>query len=85
MEKIVKYVNLNNMTSIKPICVGCGKRPNEIEEYIEAAADAEVTPDEYVCEEEGTYNAANGHFACTDCYIKMGMPAKPAPDRWVAP
>lgn len=24
---------------------------------------------------EGTMNWENGHFACTECYIKMGMPS----------
>ena len=60
------------------------KHPDQIEEYI-VAADADETPDGYVREEEGTYNRRNGHFLCTDCYIKAGMPSKPWPDRWVAP
>lgn len=70
---------------IKPICAGCHKRPNEIEEYIEAAREWDVTPDQYVKDEEGTYNPVNGHFVCTDCYIAIGMPSKPYPEKWVAP
>ncbi len=69
----------------KPICIGCNKHPDQIEEYIEAAKDEDMTPDEYVRQEEGTYNRENGHFACTSCYITMGMPAKPYPETWVAP
>jgi hypothetical protein len=70
---------------MQPICIGCNKRPDELEEYIECASACGMTPDEFVKEEEGAYNPENGHFACTDCYIDMGMPALPAPDRWVAP
>lgn len=68
---------------IVPICTGCNKRPDELEEYIESAADCNMTPDDYVKEEEGTYNPANGHFLCTDCYIKAGMPT--ARPQWIAP
>lgn len=68
-----------------PVCIGCGKRPEEIEEYVEAARDEDTTPDAYVRTEEGTFNRENGHFACTDCYIAMGMPSLPYPRSWVAP
>ena len=64
-------------------CIGCNKKPDEIEEYIEAAADEGITPDQYVRSEEGTLNRENGHFACTSCYIAMGMPSSPR--GWVAP
>jgi hypothetical protein len=66
-----------------PICTGCNKKPDEIEEYKEAVAGSKTTPDEYVRTEEGTYNPQNGHFLCTDCYIAAGMPASPR--GWVAP
>lgn len=69
--------------SIVPICIGCGKRPDELDEYIEAAKEAETSPDLYVQLEEGTYNTENGHFLCTPCYIKAGMPS--SPEGWVAP
>lgn len=32
---------------------------------------------------EGTMNWENGHFACTECYIQMGMPSSPR--GWKAP
>ena len=69
------------------ICAYCRKKPNEIEEYIEAAEYEEITPDEFVRTCEGTYNPKNGHFCCTDCYIKIGMPAtEPGAGKgWVAP
>jgi hypothetical protein len=31
----------------------------------------------FVINEEGTYNRENGHFLCTECYIKAGMPSSP--------
>jgi hypothetical protein len=68
---------------VQPICIGCNKQPEELEEYIEAAEDHEISPTEYVKQEEGTYNSLNGHFLCTDCYIKAGMPSSPT--GWKAP
>jgi hypothetical protein len=64
-------------------CIGCGKSPDEIEEYVDQANAQDVTPDEFVELEEGTLNHANGHFACTECYISMGMPSSPR--GWKAP
>lgn len=65
------------------ICAYCNKRPDEIEEYLEASAEENLMPDEYVRREEGTYNPDNGHFACTECYIRIGMPSSPR--GWIAP
>lgn len=68
------------------ICTGCNKTADELEEYIEGAKENDMTVEQYVREEEGTYNATNGHFLCTDCYIKAGMPSNPYPEKnWVAP
>ena len=69
--------------SIQPICSGCNKKPDELEEYIELAKEEGMTPNQYVKEEEGTYNKRNGHFLCTDCYIDAGMPSSPT--GWIAP
>lgn len=66
-------------------CIGCGKEPNEIDEYINEGVVNDMTPGEFVRTEEGTYNSLNGHFACTDCYIKMGSPGGRFPRNWVAP
>lgn len=66
-----------------PTCTGCGQSPDQISEYIDAAHDEGVTPDDYVRTDEGTYNPTNGHFLCTDCYIAAGMPS--APKGWKAP
>lgn len=68
------------------ICVGCGKHPNDLAEYREAAAgepeDYKSAAD-YVMREEGTLNRQNGHFLCTPCYEKAGQPSSPR--GWVAP
>lgn len=64
-------------------CIGCGKAPAEIDEYIEMAEIEEISPEQYVRSEEGTFNPENGHFACTTCYIGMGMPSSPR--GWKAP
>lgn len=77
------------MSEIKPLCTGCNKNPDQIQEYVDGAKEMseqesiELTPDEFVREEEGTYNKTNGHFLCTDCYIEAGMPS--SPKGWVAP
>lgn len=68
---------------IIPVCIGCGKEPHELEEYVEAATECDDSPARYVMTEEGTYNPKNGHFLCTPCYIKAGMPSNPR--GWMAP
>lgn len=55
-------------------CKGCGKRPDEIDEYVQEAKDKDITPFQYVRENEGTYNMKTKRFYCTNCYIKIGMP-----------
>jgi hypothetical protein len=76
-----------------PICIGCTKKPEALDEYVDAVV-SELAPGEtyddqdvkrYVIQNEGTYNPQNGHFMCTDCYIINGQPSRPAPDHWVAP
>lgn len=56
-------------------CIGCGKKPSEIIEYVfEAEANGYSSAEEFVKVEEGTYNPADESFYCTSCYIKAGMP-----------
>lgn len=66
----------------KPICIGCAKFPEELEEYTEMVDPEDFpfaqTADQYVIENEGTYNQINGHFLCTICYIKNGQPSSPS-------
>lgn len=68
---------------MKPFDPYCNRAPDEIDEYLQYAREAGMTPDDYVRAEEGTYNPISGHFACTDCYIRLGMPT--APSGWKAP
>jgi hypothetical protein len=74
---------------IQPYCIGCDKVPEEIEEYVVAAEEDDMTPTEWVLAEEGTLNPATHRFACTRCYIQMGEPSgrdgHGGPGRWVAP
>lgn len=60
----------------KPICTGCNKTPGDIEEYVDMAVEYKYHDvDAWVRRHEGTYNPENGHFLCTDCYVKAGMPS----------
>lgn len=59
---------------IIPVCVGCGRTPDQIKEYIISAHEEGITPEQYARLYEGTYNRQNGHFYCTKCYIEAGMP-----------
>lgn len=78
-------------TKTDMVCIECGRTPSQIQEYVDEAnylngmedSDIKWTPEMFVEKEEGTYNSANGHFACTDCYIKLGMPTSSR--GWVAP
>ena len=73
-----------------PICIGCARRPFEIQAYIDATQEDPDNPvpttDDvrwYVISSEGTYNSKNGHYLCDECYILNGQPSS---DRgWVAP
>ncbi len=55
-------------------CKVCGKTPQEIEEYVDMGKAESMTPEEFVRQEEGTYNRETGMFYCTECYVKVGMP-----------
>ena len=56
-------------------CKNCGKEPHEISEYVAHAKVENMTPSEFVRQEEGTYNSKTGLFYFTDCYAKIGMPS----------
>ena len=62
-----------------PLCIGCNKTPDQISEYVNMGEEEDMTPEEFVRKEEGTYNKANGHFWCTACYIDAGQPLGVAP------
>jgi hypothetical protein len=55
-------------------CKVCGKTPSEISEYIDRAEEEQMSPEDYVVQEEGTFNPVTGKFYWTSCYIKVGEP-----------
>lgn len=69
----------------EPRCFVCEKRPEEIEEYVDGAEECAMEPDDFMREEEGTYNPKSGAFCCTPCYIAIGMPSEDHPNQWKAP
>ena len=60
-------------------CADCQHLPHEIPEYVQAAADEGITPEQFVIQEEGTYNSSSGRFWCTDCYFRRNCPSGKAP------
>lgn len=60
-------------------CVVCNKTPAELEEYSPEMTGENLSEEDFVRENEGTFNPANGHFYCTPDYIKAGMPLGVAP------
>lgn len=67
----------------EPICFRCRKKPSEMEEYSPAMTDSSLSAADYVRAEEGTYNPRSNQFACTPCYIAIGMPSSRF--GWTAP
>ena len=60
-------------------CKKCGKKPDELEEYVDMVTDDNRFPDIHTVEdavrkEEGTFNPKTGMFYCTMCYFQIGMP-----------
>jgi hypothetical protein len=63
-------------------CGGCRRRPHEIPDYADAAEGMSDRPlqgpqdlDEYVRNNEGTYNPVTRRFLCDACYIRAGQPS----------
>lgn len=77
----------NPLHPYDPVCKRYASEIDEWDPFImmpegpdEEPPSGPVTPEmreEYVMTEEGTYNPLNGHFTCTKCYIKIGMPSGP--------
>lgn len=88
-------VDVSNHRPPEMRCSGCAKRPQQLPEYTDAAADLGITADEYVWEEEGTLNRDSrspgfGNFLCTECLlaeeaIRGHRMAGPDGARWVCP
>lgn len=68
---------------VRPLCIGCNRRPDDIREFATEAEHDGITADEWVRENEGSYNPDNGHFLCTECYVKRGAPS--SHEGWRAP
>jgi len=66
-------------TEEQAFCIRCEKTPPDILEYSPEMTGEKLDADTYVWRNEGTLNKSNGHFYCTDCYIKVGMPLGVAP------
>jgi hypothetical protein len=74
------------MSTIQPICIGCNKQPKYLDDFADWKDEGYNSADDMCRQEEGTYNRSNGHFLCTPCYIRAGMPANPHPGpNWIAP
>ena len=79
-----KHIGRTYTSKGTPRCFRCGKMPHELDEYVDAAHDEDdLTPEQFVKEEEGTYNPELNTFACTLCYVAIGAPS--APHGWKAP
>lgn len=72
----------DTMERPKPRCGRCKRTAAEIgyTEYLEPGE----TADDYVRQEEGTYDPTTGAFLCDPCYIRVGQPAGDFPRRWTA-
>lgn len=73
-----------------PYCPGCKKQAHEIPSVKDFAADFELTPEQFIRHEEGTYNPVNEHFLCEDCFIRIedvagGRLVGPQGRRWICP
>jgi hypothetical protein len=72
-------------TPYDPMCEHFARDMEYLDTYIEAEelADPEAAltqgelREEYVRQNEGTYNPENGHFLCDACYIRAGTPSSP--------
>lgn len=79
----------------RPICLGClrcASEMSELDQFILGEGESDTMRpctgeerEEYIREEEGTYNASNGHFLCDICYMDAGMPTSELPMGWKCP
>jgi len=79
MNNTIKFKEGKAMFPIAPKdhqieCPYCGKHPDQIEEYIGASKEENMTPIEYVKSQENTYCQYTGCFVCTPCYFNIGTP-----------
>lgn len=58
------------------VCLRCGARPQDLAEYLVSSEEYGCTPEEYVVQQEGTYDISSRTFLCTRCYVAVGTPLK---------
>jgi len=54
-------------------CKVCGKQPHEIEDCVSYAEEYEIAPEEFVRQNNGTYDPKTETFYCMDCFVRTGM------------
>jgi hypothetical protein len=72
LKKLGEFI-LKETAKQEPYCRYCEKHASEILEYRMFAAEEGISPEEYIKEQEGTYDEDSNTFVCTDCYIRRGM------------
>ncbi len=55
-------------------CKVCKKEPKDLGSVVYFASLENMEPDEFVKENDGTYNPTTEEFFCNTCYISVGMP-----------
>ena len=60
----------------EPSCCLCRVTASNDKDLLWGAADANMNPVEYARTEMGTYSAKTNLYACSSCYIKLGMPTQ---------
>lgn len=68
----------------RPFDPFCNRYADQIPSVVYEARLVDLSPEQWVFQEEGTFNIHNLHFACDECYIKLGTPSAPGPG-WKAP
>lgn len=73
-----------------PFCPACQRQAHEIPDVKMFAKENGLTPEEFVRQEEGTYNPSSEHFLCDRCFIVVESAhgyrlTGPNDTRWVCP
>ena len=56
------------------VCMGCGRTPAELDEYVRAAEDEGMPVELWVYYYEMTYDRDKHTFLCNPCFIRKGHP-----------
>lgn len=52
-----------------PLCPACGRQAADIPDVVMFGKENGLSPEEFVRQEDGTYNPASEHFLCDTCFI----------------